>query len=267
MPTDLDIELPSSQWKGHDAVRQITGKSHYALLSEFGPDVVQHARPVAYILRSDGAGGTGFLIALDLLLTNQHVLNNADQAARCEVFFDYLQAGRDAQGRPLHADRYTCAVTGPNGLFYASPYLDNGADPNHLDFALVRVTQPTAPGTKWGYVVLKPDAVVQDNMELTIIQHPQHKPTMVGQGVGQLKHKDNLVIQYVTDTEYGSSGSPVFNRWWQVVALHHARVQLPQVTHADGTVEASQKGNEGINIAAILHHLQQHAPQLHLPTT
>ena len=29
-------------------------------------------------------------------------------------------------------------------------------------------------------------------------------------------------LRYVTDTERGASGSPVFNDDWQVVALHHA---------------------------------------------
>ena len=33
---------------------------------------------------------------------------------------------------------------------------------------------------------------------------------------------DDNVVQYLTDTMPGSSGSPVFNAAWEVVALHHS---------------------------------------------
>ena len=36
------------------------------------------------------------------------------------------------------------------------------------------------------------------------------------------KHQNRL--RYQTNTEDGSSGSPVFNREWRVVALHHAHL-------------------------------------------
>ena len=37
-------------------------------------------------------------------------------------------------------------------------------------------------------------------------------------------------MQYVTSTLNGSSGSPVFNDGWEVVALHHAGGNIPEPT-------------------------------------
>jgi endonuclease/exonuclease/phosphatase family metal-dependent hydrolase len=60
-----------------------------------------------------------------------------------------------------------------------------------------------------------------------------------------LKDVLDKVVRYRTDTEPGSSGSPVFNNSWDLVALHHAGWR-------DGTNTAT---NEGIRLAAIVSHL------------
>jgi V8-like Glu-specific endopeptidase len=55
-------------------------------------------------------------------------------------------------------------------------------------------------------------------------------------------------IHYTAPTEGGSSGSPVFNQAWQLVAVHHAgeskmrRLDDPTQTY---------KANEGITLSAI----------------
>ena len=53
-------------------------------------------------------------------------------------------------------------------------------------------------------------------------------------------------MHYSADTEPGSSGSPVFNDQWEVVALHHASVRAPEHTEFGGVL------NEGIRVSAIL---------------
>jgi V8-like Glu-specific endopeptidase len=55
------------------------------------------------------------------------------------------------------------------------------------------------------------------------------------------------VLQYVTSTNPGSSGSPVFNDEWQVVGLHHAGGQIPEPTTG-----RTYGRNEGILIQRIL---------------
>jgi V8-like Glu-specific endopeptidase len=43
----------------------------------------------------------------------------------------------------------------------------------------------------------------------------------------EVKAVTDQYIQYLTDTDYGTSGSPVFNDYFHVVALHNQRVQDP----------------------------------------
>jgi hypothetical protein len=55
------------------------------------------------------------------------------------------------------------------------------------------------------------------------------------------------LLHYRTPTDPGSSGSPVFNPDWDVIALHHAGTSTTPRLHGDGEYEA----NEGISMVAI----------------
>ncbi len=59
-------------------------------------------------------------------------------------------------------------------------------------------------------------------------------------------------IRYLTDTEPGASGSPVFDDNWKVVALHHAAVKVPESQYKG---EVIKYNNQGILITAILDNL------------
>jgi hypothetical protein len=58
---------------------------------------------------------------------------------------------------------------------------------------------------------------------------------------------DDRLVHYRTPTDPGSSGSPVFNADWQVIALHHAGTSETPRLHGSGTYEA----NEGVSMGAI----------------
>jgi hypothetical protein len=60
---------------------------------------------------------------------------------------------------------------------------------------------------------------------------------------------DRTRLHYRTPTEGGSSGSPVFNKLWKLIGLHHAGdTQMRKLNGKPGTYEA----NEGLWIGAII---------------
>jgi len=71
-----------------------------------------------------------------------------------------------------------------------------------------------------------------------IIQHPNGGMKKIGMIHNVVRYVDDDVIRYLTDTEGGSSGSPVFNERWQVVALHHYWV----TDTVDGKTEIRNQG-------------------------
>ncbi len=66
-------------------------------------------------------------------------------------------------------------------------------------------------------------------------------------------------VSYFTDTEGGSSGSPVCNDDWQVVALHRAWKSVQGVQFQG---KSTPFVNEGTQIAAILEHLKENNQEL-----
>ncbi|MBL8300462.1 MAG: trypsin-like peptidase domain-containing protein [Rhodanobacteraceae bacterium] len=60
------------------------------------------------------------------------------------------------------------------------------------------------------------------------------------------------LVHYRTPTDPGSSGSPVFNADWEVMALHHAGLAEAPRLNGEGTYEA----NEGVSMSAIRRRLR-----------
>jgi Trypsin-like peptidase domain/Tetratricopeptide Repeats-Sensor len=59
---------------------------------------------------------------------------------------------------------------------------------------------------------------------------------------------DDAVVHYRSPTEHGSSGSPVFDASWSLIAVHHAGgLEIPKL-HGDG---GTYPANEGIAVSAI----------------
>ncbi|MCK4825594.1 trypsin-like peptidase domain-containing protein, partial [bacterium] len=63
----------------------------------------------------------------------------------------------------------------------------------------------------------------------------------------EVKYADETIVQYITDTLPGSSGSPVFNDNWQVIALHHSGGSIPEPS-----TNSIHFRNEGIRIGAVI---------------
>ncbi|MFJ7219369.1 DNA/RNA non-specific endonuclease [Amycolatopsis sp. NPDC098790] len=176
--------------------------------------------------------GTGSLVSPELLLTNHHVLPDAATAGSSVVEFDY-QDGVDGLPRPVRAFGLD-----PDRFFVAD---------EDLDFALVAVGAAAADLRPFGFNRLigsEGKAIVGDFV--TIIQHPRGGKKQVALRENRIVDVLDTFLHYETDTEPGSSGSPVFNDQWEVVALHHASV--PAAGHA----EYGGFLNEGIRVSRLL---------------
>lgn len=192
-------------------------------------------RAVVKLQRSDGAAGTGFLVAPDVLLTNHHVLPDRETARGTRALANY-----EAQPPSDTAGRAAIVRLDPDSLFVGN------AD---LDFTFCGV-----PGLEFlGAVPLDRNSLAAGPAEcVNIVQHPGGRPKEVALQDNRVVRSDNLVIQYACDTEPGSSGSPVFDNRWKLVALHHASVRADAGLAADAPADpGSRYLNEGIRLSAI----------------
>ncbi len=178
---------------------------------ELAAEVVSAARSVARLsLRfGDERGhGTGFLIAAGLLLTNFHnvVHEKFGPATSVVAEFDHDQ-GKHETPLVRRVNVEPC-LSSPDGdwavLMLESP----------VDRVPLRLGTPFDIGVD--------DLVV-------IIQHPHGAFKQFALEPLAIRYVDELRIQYVADTQQGSSGSPVFNEKMHVIALHQAEAPTAAV--------------------------------------
>lgn len=205
------------------------------------------ARAVVRVVDAQGdAVGTGFLVVPGVLITNQHVIRNLEDARNSRIEFDY-EASEGRGIKPI--TRYSLD---PDVLFLHSPEAE-------LDFALVAIgAREYGNGEleSYGYCPLlnRSDKHMRA-MFVNVVQHPEGRPKELSLRENRVTAEDERVLLYEADTLPGSSGSPVFNDFWEVVALHHYG-QPSQSTVTVGTVTLNTEANEGIRISAIVANLR-----------
>jgi endonuclease G len=91
-------------------------------------------------------------------------------------------------------------------------------------------------------------------MNVNIIQHPLGLPKMIAIRNNYLTARTDRTLLYETDTQEGSSGSPVFNDTWDIVALHHWGEPFLEKTDDRGD-PIPVTVNEGVRISAIYNNL------------
>ena len=194
--------------------------------------------------------GTGWLLSKDLIMTNHHVINareNNESRAAAEDFD--LQAAHAQAWFDYNADNMEgilINIKKPEACDY------------DLDFAILRLEKPAA---RTPLRILPSKIVVMPGEApvVNIIQHPLGYAKKVALRNNNVFESSYPCVRYFTDTEGGSSGAPVFNDNWEVIALHRAAVVVDNVQY-NGQLTAWV--NEGIQIQAILEHLRQHHPAL-----
>jgi len=235
MMTPVAQSADISQWQGTETAthiqEKIIGENTLRPIA-FLAQGLRVARSVAYIgvhMSHKRWSGTGFLIAPDLVLTNNHVVPNADLLSNTLIRFNYEE---NFQGEAQQPHEYHVQL---NSLFHTN------AD---LDYTILQIEG--APGTQWGWLPLVPRVIRRDD-RINIIQHPNGQPKQISMQNNFVQYVGGNVVQYVTSTLPGSSGSPVLNDNWEVVALHHAGG-----TMREPTTQRSYFRNEGILIGSIL---------------
>lgn len=193
--------------------------------------------------------GTGWLLSRSLVITNHHVVNARNdgepdappqdlelQARSVEVQLDYEAAGAETSTCRVTALEAFAPLGGP--LDYAILRLEHPVDRQPLPVVAAPLRLPAGSD---GYP------------SVNIIQHPQGDPKMVACRNNLVTHVDGAQLWYFTDTMSGSSGAPVCNDQWRVVALHKKWDYLQGVTYRG---REAAWANQGTQMFAIVEHLR-----------
>ena len=217
-------------------------------------------RPVVRLVTLGAPGivpdgfATGFLVAPDLILTNHHVFRSADEAegVGAQFLYEHTHEGlREGLTFKLEPDRF---------------FVNDKA----LDYAVVALTPRSLSGASIDQFKYLPLIAAQGKIRkgdpINIIQHPEGRPKQYATVNNRLLDlRDDGFLLYETDTLEGSSGSPVFNQYWETVGLHHCGV--PQMDHDQLVTRDGRRlpldaevadtdliwiANEGIRVSALV---------------
>ena len=192
------------------------------LPSSFLEHGVKRAQSVCRIV-TDTSYGSGSLIgSRNFIMTNNHVIPDIATAQLTVAEFDYDE------------DNILYTVNLNPDIFFMTNI--------DLDFTIVACDPSPLPTDIEAIPLLKDPQTVTRNERVNIIQHPQGRRKELSLHDNKVTYVYDKGVRYTADTEPGSSGSPVFNNEWDLVALHHA-----------GWIGGNNEAvNEGIRIAAIV---------------
>jgi endonuclease I/V8-like Glu-specific endopeptidase len=214
--------------------------------------------------------GTGFLVAPGVVVTNHHVIMNAEEARDTTLTFDFRN---DPYGRAMPTTVFALA---PERLFVSDADLD-------CTFVAVgpRISGAQNADEFGWFPLVGAEGKVEVGDPVNIIQHPRGEPMQFVLRGNKLlllpelaEYRDPKVFaHYEADTLPGSSGAPVSSRLWEVIALHHQAVPAinanGDVVDVDGQPYAGSDetrvkwlGNEGIRVSALVRFLESQRPLL-----
>ncbi|SKD02200.1 Trypsin-like peptidase domain-containing protein [Chitinophaga ginsengisegetis] len=223
------------------------------------------SKAVCRILKGGSPIGTGFLVTEDILLTNHHVIESADDAEDMIAEFNYevdatTKALKRSASFKLDARKFFMT----SSLEVSKVTLNSG-----LDFTLIGVS---LTGTFGELLSQFPPIRLDGNLgkiikgeSCVIVQHPNGLPKKVVLKDIRFFSETGTRLVYESDTLPGSSGSPVFGMGTcEIIALHHSGLSRTddqnRVLTRSGQLATPETpddeidwiGNEGIKVSVIV---------------
>jgi hypothetical protein len=183
--------------------------------------------------------GTGFLFKIQggddlFFMTNHHVINDKANIEHTRIIFNYEE---DVKGESKVSKSFKIDAEGP---WHTSP-------PKELDTTIFKLIPIGETLNEFGFLTLKKIDIKRNDF-VNIIQHPAGQMKQISLYHNIVTSADAREVQYLTDTIKGSSGSPVFNSNWDIVALHHSGGNKK----IGEEIKISMYRNVGININGII---------------
>ena len=241
----LDVPVSPSRgignWKGMDSMADIKEKiiGENTLRDIYILNLALEASKAVVRIATIKGAGTGFMIAPDLLMTNNHVIKTQEVAEKSNFSFNYQL---DINGKECPTQIIGAL---PDGAFYTN---------EELDYTVVTLKEVPDFGKP---LIFKSKLMRRDD-RVAIIQHPGGHLKKISIQNNFVAYADNQVLQYTTSTEPGSSGSPVFDDDFQVVGIHHSGGML-----VEPNTQQRYLRNAGTSAIALLNDLQKNAPEIY----
>jgi S1-C subfamily serine protease len=144
--------------------------------------------------------GTGVIIKNNFLLTCNHIFSKS-QVQKVWVRFGYKAGSYEFEKNVFE--------------------LDVISNNSRLDYALLKIK----PQTQQKAIYINENSILDSGQEIRIIHHPQGKPVVISD-LGQILQVGEDYIDHNVKTDHGSSGAAIFNRQWELIAIHQGNVGI-----------------------------------------
>jgi S1-C subfamily serine protease len=153
--------------------------------------------------------GTGVLITKNLLLTCNHIFSKS-QVQKAWVRLGYKDGSYQSEKNVLELD-----------------FVSNNS---HLDYALLKINVQTQQKP----IFINETSILDSGQDVRIIHHPQGNPVIISD-FGQITQVGEDYIDHNVKTDDGSSGAPIFNRQWELIAIHQGNPGIGRSVTPDST--------------------------------
>ena len=225
------------------------------------------SRSVGLIETEPAQVGTGFLVGKNIMMTNYHNIPEVEYALRSKFILDHEEndLGERRVRQPFNLD--------PERFFFSN---------REHDVALVAVKPRNRNGIELAsfgtHRLFEEEGKIVIGHPVNIIQHPRgerKKITMHNSILVEISNEgdDDRYCYYSADTLKGSSGSPVYNKHWEVIGLHRKGVpkindqgliELKNGTYISRSELAANESqikwlcNQGVRVSRIIKCFKEH---------